>query len=192
MNFIWKTNGHTARRWAINDSDNNGFSIDRACAGVITLIASVILAVLFAACDPRAESGNLDQEKKTASGDSIHKPKVNIRVDKHFDDKGNMIGFDSTYSSFYSNMEGDTIKMDSLINSFDQYFYNSHSSFLERQFDPLFFNDSTRYPDFFHKDFFLRRYELNDDYMRDMMGRMDSIKNKFFNEANPRHKKEGV
>jgi hypothetical protein len=39
-----------------------------------------------------------------------------------------------------------------------------------------------RYPDFFHGDFFMKRYELNDDYLKGMMHRMDSIKNRFFSE----------
>jgi hypothetical protein len=53
-------------------------------------------------------------------------------------------------------------------------------SFFNNEFKPLFFNDSLRYPDFFHHDYFMKRYELNDRYMRDMMHRMDSIKNKFY------------
>ena len=50
----------------------------------------------------------------------------------------------------------------------------------DRQFNNLFFQDSLLYPDFFHKDFFQKRYELNTPYLRDMMQRMDSVKNSFY------------
>jgi hypothetical protein len=42
------------------------------------------------------------------------KPKVAIKVNRRFDEKGNLIGFDSTYTSYYSNISGDTAQMDSL------------------------------------------------------------------------------
>jgi hypothetical protein len=101
--------------------------------------------------------------------DSTIKPKIDIKVNRRFDEKGNLMGFDSTYTSYYSNVDGDTAQMDSLMGSFDRYFREDHSSFFKKQFDPLFFNDSARYPDFFHDDYFMRRYELNDPYMRGMM-----------------------
>jgi hypothetical protein len=134
-----------------------------------------------------------NNDQSIATSDSLKKPKVNIQVNRHFDDNGNMIGFDSTYSTFYSNVEGDTAKMDSLMHSFDSYFSRNHSAFLNRQMDPLFFNDSLRYPDFFHDDFFLRRYESNGDYFKGMMRRMDSIKNRFFYEdSKPKNKSNDI
>ena len=144
---------------------------------------SVLIAmmVMLSACDEKT-NGQHANEKRSAEGkvDSLNKPKVNVQVNRRYDDKGNLIGFDSTYSTYYSNIQGDTLKMDSLMNNFDRFFDNSHSSFFRNQFDPLFFNDSLRYPDFFHNDFFMKRYELNDAYMRGMMQRMDSIKNEFY------------
>jgi hypothetical protein len=106
-------------------------------------------------------------------------------VNRHYDNKGNEIGFDSTYTSFYSNIDGDTVVMDSMMTGFDNYFDMRHPSLLQHELAPLFFDDSTRYPDFFHRDYFMKRYELNDEYMRSMMRRMDSIKNQYFSE----HKK---
>jgi len=149
------------------------------------LLISMAAAFVLSSCDKKT-NGQVAQEKTkdhtTYANDTLHKPKVNIQVNRRYDDKGNMIGFDSTYSSYYSNVEGDTLEMDSLMHSFDRYFNRNHSSFLDHQFDPLFFNDSLRYPDFFHKDFFMKRYELNDQYLRETMKGMDSIKNRFFRE----------
>ena len=117
---------------------------------------------------------------KNSAADSLYKPKVNIKVNRHYDEKGNVTGFDSTYTSFYSNMDGDTGRMDSLMNRFDLFFNRDHASDFNMNFNSLFFTDSLRYPDFFHNDFFMKRYELNDPFMRDMMHRMDSVKNEFY------------
>jgi len=150
-------------------------------------ISLVGLAMLLASChgNTNGQSAELKQNK----ADSLKKPKVDIKVNRRYDEKGNMIGFDSTYTSYYSNMNGDTARMDSVMGNFDRYFKQNHSSFFRNQFDPLFFNDSTRYPDFFHDDFFLKRYELNAPYFRSMMHRMDSIKNKFYKEHHRADKK---
>lgn len=148
------------------------------------LFSIVLLMGLLQSCSNDTKGQSAHAKK---SEDSLAKPKIDIKVNRRYDEKGNMIGFDSTYTSYYSNMSGDTAQMDSLMGSFDRYFRQEHSSFFGRQFDPLFFNDSTRYPDFFHDDFFLRRYELNDPYMRGMMYRMDSIKNSFYKD----HRKFG-
>jgi hypothetical protein len=141
-------------------------------------IFTVVLALLLSSCDK--DSNGQTAGLKDNQRDSINNPKVDIKVNRRFDEKGNMIGFDSTYTSYYSTASGDTAQMDSLMGSFDRYFRSDHSSFFNKQFDPLFFNDSARYPDFFHDDYFMKRYELNDSYMRSMMERMDSIKNSFY------------
>lgn len=147
-------------------------------------------SIMISSCHEKT-NGQDTQDRKTdqasVAQDSLNKPKVNIKVNKHFDDKGNLIGFDSTYSSFYSNVKGDTAGMDSLMNRFDRYFNRNHSSFFDSQFNSLFFTDSLRYPDFFHRDFFMKRYELNDDYLKGMMRRMDSIKNRFYQDL---HRKQ--
>lgn len=163
----------SARREATNGITSGFF-------GVYTLGIITVLTLLLSSCD--RDSRGQTADLKTDQRDSTSKPTIDIKVNRRFDEKGNMIGFDSTYTSYYSNISGDTSQMDSLMGTFDRYFRQDHSSFFRNQFDPLFFNDSTRYPDFFHDDFFLRRYELNDTYMRGMMQRMDSIKNKFYKE----------
>jgi hypothetical protein len=180
--------GLTARRWTIKASRTITSLRTRGVNHVARL--AVVSLILCTACDKLSEAQTKtdDNKKITAQTDSLNKPKVNIKVNRHFDDKGNLVGFDSTYSSFYSNVSGDTMKMDSLMNSFDKYFYRDHSSLLNRHFNDLFFTDSLRYPDFFHRDFFQKRYELNDAYMKDMMRGMDSLKNQFFYQQSRKQK----
>jgi hypothetical protein len=151
------------------------------------------IAMIISSCHKNTNGQDSAESKKQSSSmskDSLNKPKVNIQVNKHYDDKGNVVGFDSTYTSFYSNVQGDTSQMDSLMRSFDRHFNLGEKSFFGRELDSLFFNRSLRYPDFFHDDFFLKRYELNDSYFRDMMGRMDSIKNKFYRDQSTGGKRD--
>lgn len=179
MSLAFKQSGLSARRKTLHNFLNPFFG------------AFLILSVFFSSCHEKTNGQNPEKNPSASvARDSLNKPKVNIKVNKHYDDKGNVVGFDSTYTSFYSNILGDTATMDSLMSSFDQYFRRDHSLFFDRQFNSLFFNDSARYPDFFHKDFFLKRYELNDPYLRKMMDRMDSIKNQFYHERSRRNKNE--
>jgi hypothetical protein len=156
------------------------------------LICVFVVSVMLSSCHEKTNGQQAEREKSAASvmKDSADKPQVKIKVNKQYDNKGNVIGFDSTYTSYYSNIKGDTVRMDSIMKSFDQYFDLNHASFFRHEFTPLFFNDSLRYPDFFHRDYFMKRYELNDRYMRGMMGRMDSIKNHFYNELNANNAKK--
>jgi hypothetical protein len=148
------------------------------------ILALVLAALVLFSCHEKSGSQMVAEpkEKPVAKADSIRKPRVDIKVNRRYDEKGNVIAFDSTYSTYYSNVRGDTLKMDSLFKGFDRYFNNGHSSIFNNQFNDLFFRDSLWYPDFFHRDFFMKRYELNDSYMRDMMQRMDSVKNRFYRE----------
>ena len=192
MNSFSKTNGPSARPKTINKKIKELILIAWThIQRSISLVLIVATLATLSSCDKNTDRQSVlgkSDDQAMVTNDSLNKPKVNVQVNKRYDEKGNLIGFDSTYSSFYSNVKGDTVKMDSLINSFDRYFNSNHSFSFDRQFNPLFFNDSLRYPDFFHKDFFMRRYELNDEYLRETMERMDSIKNHFFSEHSKKWK----
>ena len=175
MNGVTELRGLSARQKTSNNSRTYWFPLHPSWI----LMA---LALIISSCQIKGQDGTESKKRSANVRDSLNKPKVNIKVNKHYDDKGNVIGFDSTYTSFYSNIEGDTLKMDSLMRSFDRHFNLGQTSFFGRNFDSLFFNDSLRYRDFFHDDFFLRRYELNDSYLRNMMRQMDSLKNSFYRE----------
>src|SRR5215216_6317038 len=152
-------------------------------------------AGMLSGCQGNADGGRKDNAERTASNDSLSKPKVNIQVNRRFDQQGNLIGFDSTYSTLYSSIQGDTAAIDSAMRGFNTFFRKSNPSFFNDHFNPLFLDDSVRYPDFFHHDFFMKQYQLNDAYMKDMIQRMDSIKNQFYNDRIPNalyHKKDTI
>lgn len=142
----------------------------------------LVTFILVSSCQDKTsgQTSQIGNDTTSVSNDHMGKPTVDIKVNRHYDSAGNLIGYDSTYSSFYSGVEGDPNRLDSAMHDFDTFFKRHHSRDFDREFNLLFFNDSLRHYDFFHKDFFRKRYELNGQYLRGMMQRMDSIKNHFF------------
>ncbi|MCB4234259.1 hypothetical protein LDL59_01710 [Kaistella anthropi] len=47
-----------------------------------------------------------------------NQPIEDIKVNKEYDENGNLIRYDSTYTYYYSNIEGDEIAADSIFNNF--------------------------------------------------------------------------
>src|SRR5687767_14208647 len=128
MNGVTELRGLSARQKTSNHSRTYWFLLHPTWM----LIA---LALIISSCHIKGQDGAESKNKSANVSDSLDKPKVNIKVNKHYDDKGNVVGFDSTYSSFYSNVEGDTLKMDSLFRSFDRHFNLGRTSLFNRHFD---------------------------------------------------------
>lgn len=148
---------------------------------VLFLLAGTIIC--FYSCTNKEKSKErtetrIIREKETGN----EKPNVKIKVNKRYDKKGNLISFDSTYTSYYSSTKGDKILMDRLIKEFKQPFAKEFPFMNDKYFKDLFYTDSLLEDDFFHEDFFRKRYELNLEYMKQMMRQMDSVKNEFFKE----------
>jgi len=108
------------------------------------------------------------------------RPELDIKVIKRYDKDGKLIVFDSTYSAYYSDLILDTVSIDSLIVQFKPFYRDFYLPLIATRMDQLLFNDSILYPDFFHDDFFTRRYSLNVAYFNDLALQMDSIKNEFY------------
>lgn len=121
---------------------------------------------------------------KTGSNklDTINKiePKTNIKVNKEYDENGNLIRYDSTYSYYYSNIEGDSLLRDSVFNKFRNFFHEEYNFSDEPFFNNLFFQDSLLKYDFYNNDFFIKRFKNNQMQMNDFFLQMDSLKNRFF------------
>lgn len=137
-----------------------------------------VLALVCFSCQGQVDKKAKKQE--TMPKQAIEKPKVEIKVNKKYDKKGNLIAYDSTYTSFYADRKGDKVLLDSLFRDFKLSFDKQFPIMKEESFNHLFYNDSLLYNDFFHDDFFRKRMELNQEYMHKMMQQMDSIKNIYF------------
>jgi hypothetical protein len=119
-------------------------------------------------------SQDLKTEKKLQRK---NKPEEKVIVNRKYDENGNLIEFDSTYTSYYSNFKGDTIIMDSIMQDFNTYF-NHHFSRITS--NPFMLMDSTFMHGFFHDDFFEQHFIRQDEQLLRMMKEMDSMKNEFF------------
>jgi hypothetical protein len=139
-----------------------------------TILYLLIFFSAFISCN----SQEIKQENNKAE---IKKPHEEVTVNRKYDENGNLIEFDSTYTYYYSNIEGDTIDVNSMLNDFPAFFnnefFNLHS---KNMFNPFFNQDSTLSSHFFHDDFFEQQFINQNEEMFKMIQEMDSIKNLFF------------
>ena len=105
-------------------------------------------------------------------------PQVQVKVNRKYDEKGNLIRFDSTYTYFYSNHGRDSarIGLDTVFQRFKSRFKTDFPPGWGNGFNDVFFNDSLSGYDFLNEDFMSRRFEMNMELMRQMLQYMDSLK----------------
>lgn len=139
-------------------------------------IIALALSLFLVSCN-----GQTEKDENKTKKDTI-KPSENIKVNKEYDEEGNLVRYDSTYTSFYSNIENDTIRADSIFSSFMDIFNNSYPFSNKFYFNQLFFQDSLLKYDFYKDDFFMNRYRNNLFKMDKLFEDMDSLKNDFYNQ----------
>jgi len=143
------------------------------------LLALYTLVLFMFACNA--------QNAESKKADKKNMPNESWTVNKEMDENGNIIRYDSTYTWSYSNIEGDSVSVnvDSLMQSFRQYFDDRMPSLFGDNFMKPLLNDSLLPHDFFSDDFFQHRFE--DDFfdVEKMFQRMDSIRNQFFKDRFP-------
>jgi len=121
------------------------------------------------------------KKEKEASENLAANPQTSVRVDKKYDEKGNLIRYDSTYSYYYSNIKDKKYLSDSIFNDFRNKFNQKYFFSSDPFFNDLFFEDSLLRYDFYRKDFFMNRFRNNMRRMDSLFWGMDSLKNSFFN-----------
>jgi hypothetical protein len=139
------------------------------------LILGLAVSILLNSCNGQTslKLGNKQDEKIS--------PGANYKVNKEYDKDGKLLRYDSTYSYYYSNVECDSVKRDSILDIFKDSF--NHQLFFSDDpfFNEFFFQDSLIPYDFYKKDFFSHRYRNNKEEFDEFFHQMDSIKNEFFN-----------
>ncbi|MCX2764966.1 hypothetical protein [Aquimarina muelleri] len=105
----------------------------------------LMLALLSVSCKGQENKTNIDEE-----------PKGTWKVDKEFDENGNLIRYDSIYSwssdNKFDNLS--SIDRDSLIQSFKSRFFTNFEKFEDEGFEDVFSQDSLFSERFFNDDFF--------------------------------------
>lgn len=146
-------------------------------------ISLIVLAfiLILSSCN-----GQTVKEKKEAIDKNM--PKTDIKVNKEYDKDGNLIRYDSTYSSFYSNILNDTILGDSIFDNFKSQFNQSYFFSKKPYFNDFFFQDSLLKYDFYKNDFFSNRFRNNMQQMDKLFKEMDSIKNYYYQQQFPDQK----
>ena len=136
-------------------------------------ILLLMLSFLSVSC-----SGQKDNEKikdlKKEENQSIEVPKGDWKVEKEFDENGNLIRYDSIYS-WSSGGKLDDLSLterDSMMQSFKSKFFSNFSHFENDGFDAIFSEDSLFSKRFFNNDFFGSSFGkdfMNIDQMRQQM-----------------------
>jgi hypothetical protein len=133
-----------------------------------TVVILFMINALFLSCN--------SQEIKSKHSKS-KKPHVSYKVTKKYDENGNLIELDSVYTSYYSNIEGDTLNTDSIMTGFSEYFDNAFSQDFSNRFYSV---DSMLMPGFFHQDFFEKQFLDQSREMLELLQQLDSLKNSYF------------
>lgn len=136
---------------------------------------AIAISVTLISCN-----GETKRQKDTVVNNASD-PHTSIKVDKKYDDKGNLVKYDSTYSYYYSNVKDNINLKDSIFNNFKKHFNRSYFFSNEPYFNDFFFQDSLLKYDFYRKDFFINRFRNNLRRMDSLFWSMDSMKNNFFN-----------
>ncbi|MFD1613777.1 hypothetical protein [Gelatiniphilus marinus] len=93
---------------------------------------------------------------KTNLEKQIEQPKGSWKVDKEFDENGNLIRYDSIYSWSSGNAFDalTNVERDSLMQSYKSRFFKNFSRFRNQGFEDFFSQDSLFSKQFFNDDFF--------------------------------------
>lgn len=147
------------------------------------MIALHILAGL-AGCN--AQSNNQKMSKSDTANYSENIPKVTYKVNKKFDDKGNLLSYDSSFVwSYSSDGNKHNIESDSVMIAFKRQFDSSFPSIFRNNFGDPMWNDSFFFRDFAAPDYFMQKWHQHYFNMETMMQQMDSLRNSFITNHYP-------
>ena len=150
------------------------------------ILSAIVIVMVLSGCNGQKKD-NLMASVLTKN-DSINRPKTNIKVNRKYDENGNLISYDSTYTYSYSNTNGENIDIDSLFNQlgFNQ---KGFHSFPNHSFpNSLLGNDSLMLNDpFFNDELLSNNMRKNLEMMERMMQHMDSINSLYIQ---PQHQKQ--
>ena len=132
-------------------------------------------------------NGQNEKDKKTELKTADNKPQSSWKVNKEYDEKGNLVRYDSTYVWTYSSKNGKTqhVNADSVLMEFRNKLSMDFPSFFNSDLDRLTTNDSSFYRDFATPDYFMKSWQQHQSQMSMMMRRMDSLRNDFLKDNYP-------
>ncbi|MEO9893020.1 hypothetical protein [Aurantibacter sp.] len=149
-------------------------------------ILFLIIASLSVSCNGQESETTKAETNDNQSNPT--EPKGTWKVDKEFDELGNLIRYDSIYSwssdNEYENLS--SIDRDSLMRSFESRFYTNFSRFEDEGFEDIFSQDSLFSERFFNQDFFGSNFGKDfmdlDNIREQMIARQKKFLNKYQSE----------
>lgn len=145
---------------------------------VFTLLLGLIL-VGCQAQDDRSKS-KVDLAEKKTDSTFLDKPKISWKVNKKYDEQGNVIGYDSIYSYSYDNFKNlpKDMNLDSIMGSMKFFSQGNLSSFMDdRNLGRFMDVDSLMNGNQYFNDFFERQRTNGFSGMRELLQQMDSLQN---------------
>ncbi len=121
----------------------------------------IILGVLFLLSITGCTTEKINGQQEKEDSLLVNKPQTKIIVNKEYDESGNLVKFDSSYSYFYSNLQNDSTFGDSSYSLFQEDFFNSFPNIQKPFLNDIFFEDSLLNYDFYKDDFFSNRFRSN-------------------------------
>ncbi len=151
------------------------------------------IALLFSVIGCNGQDKKAKKTEGTAIQTEQNAPHSSWKVNRKYDDKGNLIRYDSTYTwSYSSGGKSRQVNADSVMASFRREFNVEFPSLFNKSFGDPVWSDSLFYKDFTSPDYFMHKWENNYFDMRSMMLRMDSLRNAFLRENYPGLNKNNV
>ncbi|MCF6169690.1 MAG: hypothetical protein L3J66_01760 [Bacteroidales bacterium] len=140
------------------------------------------IPLLVVSCNAQNTKSNQEKEQDKAAV----QPKVDVQVNKVYDENGNLVGYDSTYVWSYTNEYGNTVDVDidSVLSQLRPLIGMQYPDFFNNHYNG-FLGDSLFYQDFLSPDYFMNRWQQQMHHMNRMMYEMDSIKQLFLQEEYP-------
>ena len=110
---------------------------------------------MTASCNGQETKAQKEATKESEKN-TVEAPKGTWKVDKEFDENGNLIRYDSIYSwSSHNKFDNlSSIDRDSILQSFKTRFFTNFSGFENQGFEAIFSQDSLFSKRFFNDDFF--------------------------------------
>lgn len=171
-----KGNGFSARRKTV---DKALFPVAFHGSVFGTILWAVTLIVIFFILSLNETSRGETPDSAGVRSDSIKKPDVSIKVNRHFDEEGNLIGYDSMYSSFYSSHPADSSMWKLLRDRFIEGGRSSYPFGFEDHILQPFLRDTVGIRSFFDYDLFFGR-KSKENFLKRMMEEIDSMKTHFY------------
>jgi hypothetical protein len=154
---------------------------------IMLITSSILLLSVFVAFSLNEPNFFINNHNQSEKDTVTTNPKIDIKVEKEYDDEGNIIRYDSSYTYIYTYPDGNTEKlnMDSIFQNFEPYFFNHGFDIMHDPFKEFFQEDTLYQHHFFDDNFFMQQFENNMFKFEDMIREMDSLRNQFLRDMYP-------